>query len=368
MLLVGPRERELIVRIAPVLIRAFEDLAQQWTVRCGRPPAANLPAITRAALEEGVDRGLEMQLAVAERLVASGVPLHQVVSEVLIWDEVVHHRLVRDADEDVFATAAALTRFAHELVLLVAEGCSASVRVQRDEVKRGLDAADRLKSEITSMISHDLKTPLTTIQACASALMNADDTDESQRRRFLDMILQNSDRLTRLITRIVDLSRIEARALDLSPEPLNLAGLARRLADGILPAGAVRLELPDDLPLVRADRDAMERILVNLMDNAIRFSPSGEPVRVRATVDGAFVELRVVDLGPGVPKDRRQGLFSKFYQVDPSPSGHRSGSGLGLAIVRGLSEAMGGDAGYLPNQPAGSVFWVRLPVAVREPA
>lgn len=373
MLLVTQRERDLISRIGPVLLRRFDELEEAWRTSWassgGSAPPVDLPHITVHAVRDGIEAGLEAQRSEAERAVREGVPLDEVVSAVLLWEEVIVRRLARDAVEDIFSGASALNRFLHNLVLLCAEGYTAILRVSQERIGRELAEADLLKTELVSMISHDLKTPLTAIQACAVEMLEEGaEISEPQRQRFLELILQNTERLSRLISHILDVSKIEARALDLSPVPLDLRRVVRRLVEGIAPAAPIRLELPSDLPEVMADRDAVERILVNLVDNAVRYSPPGEAVVVAARrVDGS-VELQVCDRGPGIPADRRDGLFSKFYQVDSSHGGRRTGSGLGLAIVRGLAQAMGGEAGYAPNEPTGSVFWVRMPTAAEERA
>lgn len=360
------RERELIEGVAPILVRRYDELVREWRDKweaaAGDEEPPDLPALTRVALEEGIEAARHHQRRLAQWLVMRGVALDRVVAGVLLWEEVLLRRLARDAVEDVFTGASALNRFLHRLIVLVAEGYWQTVRHERDLVQQGIAEADRLKSELISMVSHDLKTPLTTIQGCVVSMLQVE-VDEEQRRRFLQMIQQNAERLSRLISQIVDLSSIEARAMDLMVVDLDVGVTTRKLVEGILPVAPVKLELAGRLPPVRADRDAVERILVNLIDNAVRFSPAEEPVTVQADALDGFVELRVVDVGPGVPEERRDGLFSKFYQVDPSPSGKRTGTGLGLAIVRGLAEAMGGTAGYRPNKPTGSVFWVRLPVA-----
>ncbi|HVL80274.1 MAG TPA: ATP-binding protein [Actinomycetota bacterium] len=367
MQLVTPRERDLIAQAAPVLLPRMDALAGEWRATVGTGFPADLGDILRSALTDGLDAGLDGLRGAAADLIARRVGLEDVVGAVLTLEEGVNRCLARHAIEEVFTTSAAFARFLHELVLLVAEGYSSAYRRALDDERRGAAEADRLKTELISMISHDLKTPLTTIEACAESMLKADDLPPDQSKRFLEMILRNAERLTRLITRIVDVSRIEARAVELVLVPLDLVRLVSRIADSILPSASLRLDLPEDLPLVLADRDAMERVVVNLIDNAVRFSPPGEPVVVHAHADATHVELRIVDLGPGIPPDRRAGLFSKFFQVDPSDSARRSGSGLGLAIVRGLAEAMGGDAGYVPNKPSGSIFWVRIP-AVRRTA
>jgi signal transduction histidine kinase len=362
------RERDLIKRIGPVLVRRFDELVRDWRHRWeatveGVVEPPDLPSIARVALQEGVDEALAVQRRVAESLVASSVPLDRVVTAVLLWEETVVRRLSRDAVEDVFVGATAFNRLMHTLVLVVAEAYQAQLIRERDEVRRGLEETDRLKMELVSMISHDLQTPITTIQGCADSMLRVDGIEPGQRRRFLEMIVHNAERLARLIAQILEVSRIEAGALDLEIEELQLAPIMRGIVDGILPGTPIALDIEQSLPDVRGDRVAVERVLLNLVDNAVRYSPPSEPVAVNArSVEGA-VEVTVCDVGSGVPESRREGLFSKFYQVDPSFSGRRGGSGLGLAIVRGLAEAMGGSAGYRPNEGIGSTFWVRFPVA-----
>lgn len=368
MWLVTERERDLIGRIGPILLRRFDELADDWAqawreASDGSSPPVDLPGVTRVCIEQGVDSAADMQRRAAHRLAEEAVPLHEIVLAVLLWEEVVLRRLARDALQDIFAGAAALNRFHHGLVLYCAEVHAGMISVGRDEVRRGLEDADRLKTELVSMVSHDLKTPLTTIEACTDQLLAEDGIEPAQRRRFVELIAQNADRLHRLISSILDVSRLEARAVDLSPGPVDVVEVTRQIVQGLLPHDPLRLEADADLPEVVADRQALERIMLNLIDNAVRWSPSDEPVVVTVTAEGPFVEVRVIDRGPGVPPARRDGLFSKFYQVDPSHSGRRAGTGLGLAIVRGLAEAMGGSVGFRPNDPRGSVFWVRLPAA-----
>lgn len=368
MRLVTDREREVIAQCAPVLVEGFDELAAEWRAAwssmTGSEADVDLPAMTRVALTDGLDAGLKAQRDIAVQLVATNVPLDTVVSMVLLWEAIVHRHLARAAIDETFTPATAITRYVHELVLYVAEGYSQALRHQRDDIRQGLEEADRMKSDLISMISHDLKTPLTTIEACAESMLRADDLELTQQVRFLEMILRNAERLSRLITRIVDVSRIEARAMEFNVTALDLRLVVRRVLDSLLPLATVDVNIGEDLPAVLADRDALDRIVVNLIDNAVRFSPRDVPVRLEADADGAYVELRVIDAGPGIPASRAAGLFTKFFQVDSSASAHRSGSGLGLAIVRGLAVAMGGDAGYLPGSPSGSVFWVRFPAQV----
>lgn len=365
--LADERERELLRRVAPVVLPRFDELVTEWedAWRSGQGGANDAPpdvaSMTRTALEDGMEAGLAHQHRLARRLVAGRVPLDTVVSAVLAWEQTLLRRLAREAVEDVFTSAAALNRFVHGLVVRVAEGYWETVRDETERVRRGLEEADRLKTELVSMVSHDLKTPLTTIQGCVVSLEDMPDLSDAERSRFVRMIGQNAERLSRLISQILDVSSIEARAMDMQIVELDLASTVTRLVAGMLPGANVKVDVPGDLPPVLADRDAVERILVNLIDNAVRLSPAGEPVLVQARTASHGVELRVVDRGPGVPPDRREGLFTKFFQVDPSPGGRRSGSGLGLAIVRGLAEAMGGRVAYAPNEPSGAVFSVVLP-------
>ena len=239
--------------------------------------------------------------------------------------------------------------------------------------RRLLDAAtqaevlrrtDALKTALLGSVSHDLRTPLTTLKAGITALLQADaEWDRQARQEVLAAANEEVDRLTRLIGNLLDLSRIEAGAL-VPDRQWYAAG--ELIADTVRRAGLrdhrVTVEMADvDLP-VYLDYVQIQQVLANLLDNAAKYSPAGTDIHVQgAAEDGAFV-IRVRDHGPGIPVAEADRIFSKFYRI----AGRRTGTGLGLAICRGLTEAHGGRIAVENPGGSGAVFAVSLPL-VRPP-
>ncbi len=225
-----------------------------------------------------------------------------------------------------------------------------------------LRRAEQLYATLLSSVSHDLRTPLTSIKAAVTSLLDEGvDWRGGDRQTLLRTIDEETDRLTRFVARLLDLSRIEAGML----QPLRdwhdveeiLAGVVERLD----PSGArVRLAVPDALPLARVDYVMVEQIVTNLLDNALKYSPATAPVDVTAGVARGQLCIAVADRGPGVAPSEAARIFDKFYraaQGDGAP-----GTGLGLAIARGLAQAHGGDVTCAPRPEGGSIFAVRLPL------
>jgi signal transduction histidine kinase len=183
---------------------------------------------------------------------------------------------------------------------------------------------------------------------------------------FLEMAYQNGERLAALVDDILDLEKVESGKLDLALERVELAPfLERALALNAAYADRheTRFELEATAPgiFVRADPDRLLQVLTNLLSNAAKFSPPGEPVRVSARVEGPVVRVEVIDRGPGVPPEFRTRIFMKFAQAQSaSPKG---GTGLGLAISKAIVEAMHGRIGYDDDAPAGATFYFELPLA-----
>jgi len=185
---------------------------------------------------------------------------------------------------------------------------------------------------------------------------------------FADAILRNSERLSRLVSDLLDLSRIESGEFSIEPRSLDLGAAVGRAVGGVeavmtakgqaLATGAIGVHR------VVADPDALDQVLVNLLDNAARYTPEAGHVEVRARRVGAAVRIEVADDGPGVPEKYRNRVFQRFYRVDKGRSREQGGTGLGLAIVKHLVESMGGEVGVEAAEPHGAVFWFTLP-AVR---
>ena len=222
--------------------------------------------------------------------------------------------------------------------------------------------ADVVKTAVLHAISHDLRSPLTAITTAAGGL---DDVESEDHRELVRVVLEESERLARLVDDLLDLSRVEAGAVHPRVDWCDLGDVVGRAAENVRGRGSasVLIELPGDLPLVKADATQLERVFTNLLDNALHFSPADQPVQIRGGTGGGKVIVRVVDRGPGVPASQHKRVFEPFV-------GARSGAGgagLGLAICRGFVEANGGQI-VLQSTPHGeTAFAVSLPL-VEQPA
>jgi two-component system sensor histidine kinase KdpD len=225
---------------------------------------------------------------------------------------------------------------------------------------KALRRSDVLKTALLRAVSHDLRSPLTAISAAAGAL-GSPTLDTDQRSELTDVITTETARLTRLVEDLLDLSRLESGTAEPRPEPSSI----EEVVDAAARAPSLRdarldIELDDDLPPVQADPVQLERVLSNLLENAVRYSSNGEPVAVRASTTGTRLQLRITDHGPGIAADDLERIFEPFYRA-PGAAGR--GSGLGLAIAKGFVDGNGGRlwARSLPGQ--GATFTIDLPLA-----
>jgi two-component system sensor histidine kinase KdpD len=205
-----------------------------------------------------------------------------------------------------------------------------------------VSAANELRAALLSAVSHDLRTPISAIKASVTSLLQKDvDWTPEARQEFLETIDEETDRLNALIGNLLDMSRLQTGALEISPGPVGLDEVLPAALHSLgVPDDSVELDIPDSLPRVRADRGLLERALANIISNAVRFSPPGAPTRVTAGVVDGIVDVRVADRGPGVPQAEWERLFKPFQRL--GDSGHSDGVGLGLAVAKGFLEAMGG--------------------------
>jgi two-component system sensor histidine kinase KdpD len=225
---------------------------------------------------------------------------------------------------------------------------------------------ERLRNSLLSSISHDLRTPLTAIQGAASSLLlPAEPLPEATRRDLLAMIRDESERLARLLSNLLDLTRLESGAIRARKEwqPLDevIGAALRRLETG--PAPEVRVMLPEDLPLVPLDAVLMEQLLINLLANAQRHAPAS-PIELKAWLGAGSLELAVSDEGPGVPEELRERIFDKFF-CTPSGDG---GVGLGLAICEAIARTHGGRIWMEPSPRGGASFRISLPLEGEPPS
>jgi two-component system, OmpR family, sensor histidine kinase KdpD len=229
--------------------------------------------------------------------------------------------------------------------------------------------SDALKGALLDSVSHDLRTPLASIRAAAGALMDpAVRWRADERRITAEVIDREAERLNRLVTNLLDLSRIEAGGLraDLETYPLqDLVETTLRRVRSQLDGRPIEVEIDDALPLAEVDATFMDQIITNLLENAMKYVPVTATIRVRgeSEANGAFVRLVVEDGGPGVPGAAIPRLFEKFYRVPGRGGGARPGTGIGLAVVRGLAEVMGGRVEAAASPLGGLAVTVSLPVA-----
>ncbi|AGL16659.1 DUF4118 domain-containing protein [Actinoplanes sp. N902-109] len=226
-----------------------------------------------------------------------------------------------------------------------------------------LAEADRMRTALLAAVSHDLRTPLASAKASVASLRSGDvDFDEQDRAELLETADVSLDRLIRLVTNLLDMSRLQTGALGVSATAIGAEEIVPRALDDLGPAGrTVALHIPDDLPLLSADPGLLERVLVNLSANALRHSPPGHPPMITASTLGSTVEIRVVDRGPGIPEDRWEDVFAPFQRLGDRDN--HTGVGLGLALSRGLTEAMGGTLTPEATPGGGLTMTVSLPTA-----
>lgn len=222
-----------------------------------------------------------------------------------------------------------------------------------------IEAADRLRAAILTAVGHDLRSPLAAAKAVVSGL-RADDVTlaEHDRRELLEAADGALDRLAGLVDNLLDMSRLQAGVLPFHPRPTSVEDVLARALDylGVEPRSVV-LEVEEGLPDVNVDAGLLERAVANIVANAQRFSPAGQPPVVRVDAAGGEVRIRVIDRGPGIPALAREQVFQPFQRLGDSGTG----LGLGLALARGLVQAMGGSVTPTETPGGGLTMVVALP-------
>jgi two-component system, OmpR family, sensor histidine kinase KdpD len=344
-----------------------ERRAEQAAAREGE--AAMLAEAAAAALGgrgdfvAGISHSLEVAGAGELRLGSSAAPQASQGETALrlptearsVWLYAARSSDWNDADLNRIATPLA------RLIDVADERERAAARGAEAEAARQADAA---KTVILHAVSHDLRSPLTAVRTAAAGLRE-EGTKPADRIALIDAIEEEAERLTRLIGNLLDLSRIEAGAVHPRTDWCDLLDVISTAVSHLHPRDShhrIQIELEGELPLVRADASQLERVFSNLIENALRYSPSDRPVRISGGVGAGKVVVRVIDRGPGVPVAQRDAIFKPFNTGD-----EREGAGLGLAICKGFVEANGGDLRLQADSPDGTAFAVSFPL-VEQPA
>jgi two-component system sensor histidine kinase KdpD len=224
---------------------------------------------------------------------------------------------------------------------------------------------EQLRNALLSSVSHDLRTPLAVVTGAASTLLEARRAD-GEERELLQTIADEADRLNRLVRNLLDMTRLESGALTVKKEwqPLEeVVGAALTRLEKQLGDREVTVRLPADLPLVPLDSVSIEQVLINLLENALKYTPPGSPIEISARQIANGVEVEVADRGPGIPQGQEERIFEKFQRARDA----KHGVGLGLTICRGIVAAHGGRAYAENRHGGGAVFRFTLPIEGKPP-
>jgi two-component system phosphate regulon sensor histidine kinase PhoR len=229
----------------------------------------------------------------------------------------------------------------------------------------GIRQMESMRRDLVANVSHELRTPVSIIRANAETLLDGALDEAESARSFVQAILRHSERLSSLLSDLLDLARIEGGAYPLCLENVPLKTAVQRALDTLQRSAKARglsLNMAVDPHFAAyADSQALDQVLVNLLDNAIKYSYEGGAIDVSAVVDADQIRITVSDDGPGIQERHRARIFERFYRVDTGRSRALGGTGLGLSIVKHLVVMMHGTVGVEPVQPHGSSFWVSLP-------
>ncbi len=237
-----------------------------------------------------------------------------------------------------------------------------------NEMTARVQSGQQAQRDFVANVSHELKTPLTSIQGFAQAILDGTASTPEQQKQSVQVIYDEAGRMYRMVLDLLDLARLDAGIADLQRAPVDLVallnGVGERFAPQARAAGVtLKVQLAAGLPSIIGDGDRLAQVFINLVDNALKYTPSGGQVRLGAVLAGDDVEISVADSGAGIPPETLPRIFDRFYQVDASRTGGvHHGAGLGLAIVREIVRAHGGKMNVRSMVGQGSEFIVRFPL------
>lgn len=372
----------LIFILVAMLVSSTVDLAARRTRQAARAAAesrtlANFAGSVLAgtsALTEMLERVRETfglrSVALVEKLADGGTPVVRAqagTGPVADADVVVpvergvtlalHGRVLEAEDHRLLGAFAAQVAVVLDRMRLAEEAAAAAP----------LAEANKMRTALLAAVGHDLRAPLAAAKASVSGLRSPDIVlSADDRSALLEAAEESLDKLAGLVDNLLDMSRLQAGALTMAVEPIALDEVVARAVDDVAaPVDApVRVDLAADLPLVLADAGLVERVLANLVANAVRFAPAGTPPYVTGSHHGDRVQLRVVDRGPGIPESERDQVFLPFQRLGDTDN--TTGIGLGLALARGLAEAMGGT--LEPEDTPGGGLTMVLTLVAAPPA
>jgi len=234
-------------------------------------------------------------------------------------------------------------------------------------LKRAADLS-QLQLDFLSKVSHEFKTPLTSIRMFSQTLLEPRPLTDEQRRKCLEMLDQESERLSTMISRLLDFGRMEAGSLVYHREPESVAAVVEAALRAFEPIRlrehvALATSVPAELPPILADRAMLSQALLNLLQNAAKYGGEAREIDLTCRAENGRVELAVADKGPGIPRRERRRIFERFYRIDDRLDRKQEGSGLGLAIVRHVVQAHGGQVTVRNRPDGGAEFSILIPAA-----
>lgn len=235
---------------------------------------------------------------------------------------------------------------------------------------RKLKELDRLKNDFVSMVSHELKTPLTAMKT-STEFMKETECDPEVREEMLDLVIRNIDRQSRMVDDLLDISRIESGRMKFNPEDVNIREIVETSLETVERQAKdkgirIRVTYPEESLSIKTDKDKLIRVFVNLLTNAIKFTPHDGEVEISVKDTGDHMQASIKDNGIGIPPEKRDRIFDKFYQVDSTATRKAGGTGLGLAIIKGIIDGQGGNISVESESGKGSTFTFRLPKEMKE--
>ncbi|HEU4734588.1 MAG TPA: ATP-binding protein [Kofleriaceae bacterium] len=273
-------------------------------------------------------------------------------------------------DSDVAATAEVQLPNTPRALIRTARKWGGDGRVLLLEDVTAMRRLETVRRDFVANVSHELRTPVAVIRANAETLIAGAKDDPVIASKLIDGLHRNAERLARILADLLDLSRLDAGQYRLDCGAVTVEPVIEQSLSAVEPAAsqrniAIKVDIPSGLA-VRADPKALDHILVNLIDNGVKYGRSDGNLWIEARPHGPAgqdVRIEVRDDGPGIADKHRERVFERFYRADPGRSREAGGTGLGLSIVKHLVESMDGEVGVEPNLPHGSIFWLRLPRA-----
>ncbi|MBS1121277.1 MAG: multi-sensor signal transduction histidine kinase [Deltaproteobacteria bacterium] len=319
--------------------------------------------LTQGVIAVDADHKIELLNDAARRML--GVSSSPVGEPLIEFVRVPQVFALIDSDEE--ATAEVELAGGLRTLIRVAHKYGGEGRVLLLEDVTAMRRLETVRRDFVANVSHELRTPVAVIRANAETLLAGAKDDPVMGPRLIDGLHRNAERLARILADLLDLSRLDAGQYRMETTSVPVRALAEQSMTAVEMQATSRnvkvaIAIPDDLAVI-ADPKALDQILVNLIDNAVKYTRADGHVWVDARPVGTEIRIEIRDDGPGIADKHRERVFERFYRADPSRSREAGGTGLGLSIVKHLVESMDGDVGVEANTPVGSIFWLRLPRA-----